>query len=195
MLNQTDPDVYRAIQQEIQRQKEQLQLIPSENYASLAVLEACGSVLNNKYSEGYPGKRYYGGNEFIDQIENLAIERCRKLFSAEHANVQPLSGSPANMAAYAAFLAPGDKVMGLKLTEGGHLTHGHKVNFSGKMYNFVQYGVDRETELLDYTEILQQARREQPTLILSGFTAYPRKVDFKEFRKIADEIGAYCMAD
>src|SRR3989338_6690075 len=153
MLNQTDPDVYRAIQQEIQRQKEQLQLIPSENYASLAVLEACCSVLNNKYSEGYPGKRYYQGNEFVDQIENLAIDRAKKLFGAEHANVQSYSGSPANLAIYKALLNISDDAMGLALDQGGHLTHGHKVNASGATYHFHSYKLDPKTEMLDMHEI------------------------------------------
>src|SRR3990167_2749766 len=195
MLNQTDPDVYRAIQQEIQRQKEQLQLIPSENYASLAVLEACGTVLNNKYSEGYPGKRYYGGNEFVDEIENLAIERAKKLFGAEHVNVQPLSGSPANQAVFFSFLSPGDKFMGLDLSCGGHLTHGNHYNFSGKLFKAVSYGVNKDTELLDYNEIRILALKEKPKLIISGFTAYPRLVDFKKFQEIAEEVGAIHLAD
>jgi len=172
-----------------------IELIPSENLVSMAVLEALGSFPTNKYAEGYPNKRYYGGNECIDQIEQLAIDRLKQLFSAEHANVQPNSGSPANMAMYSALLSLGDKAMGLKLTEGGHLTHGHKVNFSGKMYNFVQYGVDKETELLDYDSIRKQVLQEKPKLVLSGYTAYPRLIDFKEFRKICDEAGAFCVAD
>ncbi|HLD73219.1 MAG TPA: serine hydroxymethyltransferase [Candidatus Nanoarchaeia archaeon] len=195
MLNQTDPDVYRAIQQEIQRQKEQLQLIPSENYASLAVLEACGSVLNNKYSEGYPGKRYYQGNEFVDQIENLAIERAKRLFGAEHANVQSYSGSPANMAVYHALLKPGDKILGMRLDMGGHLTHGHTVNFSSKYFTSVQYPVDKETELLDLDAIRKLALKEKPKIIVSGATAYPRQFDFKAFHQIAEEVGAYSLAD
>lgn len=194
-LKKQDPATHKLILLEKKRQMEGIELIPSENLVSQAVLEAMATVANNKYSEGYPGKRYYGGNEFIDQVENLAIERCKSLFGAEHANVQPLSGSPANMAAYTAFLQPSDRVMGMKLTEGGHLTHGHKVNFSGKMYNFTQYGVDRETEMLDYDKLAELASQEKPKLILSGYTAYPRKIDFKRFRKICDEVGAICMAD
>lgn len=194
-LKNQDPNLHALILREQERQMNGLELIPSENLVSQAVLEAMGTVLTNKYSEGYPGKRYYGGNEFIDQIENMAIERAKKLFEAEHANVQPLSGSPANMAVYYAALQPGDKVFGMKLTEGGHLTHGHKVNFSGKLYQFVQYGVDKETEQLDYETIAQLAATEKPKLILSGYTAYPRSIDFKKFRKICDETGAFCMAD
>ncbi len=194
-LKKTDPALHKLVLLEKKRQMEGIELIPSENIVSQGVLEAMGTVLTNKYSEGYPHKRYYGGNEFIDQTEELAIERCKKLFSAEHANVQPLSGSPANMAAYMAFLQPGDKVFGMKLTEGGHLTHGHKVNFSGKLYNFVQYGVDKETEMIDYDAIRKLALAEKPKLILSGYTAYPRAIDFREFRKICDEAGAVCMAD
>ena len=194
-LKKQDPEIFKSIQEEKKRQMEGIELIPSENLVSQAVLEAMGSVPTNKYSEGYPGKRYYGGNEVIDDIEELAIKRCRKLFNAQHVNVQPLSGSPANMAVYFAVLELGDTAMGMKLTEGGHLTHGHKVNFSGKLYRFVQYGVDRETEMIDYDAILQQAKKENPKLILSGYTAYPRKINFKEFRKICDEVGAFCMAD
>ncbi len=194
-LKAFDPDLYAMIMREQARQMNGIELIPSENLVSQAVLEAMGSVLTNKYSEGYPAKRYYGGNEFIDQVESLAIERAKRLFTAEHANVQSLSGSPANMAAYYACLQPGDKVFGLKLTEGGHLTHGHPVNFSGKLYQFVQYGVDKETEQLDYDAIRKLALKEKPKLILSGFTAYPRKIDFREFRSICDETGAICMAD
>ncbi len=194
-IQKFDKELYKLIELEKKRQMEGIELIPSENLASQAVLETMATVLNNKYSEGYPGKRYYGGNEFIDQIETLAIERCKKLFGAEHANVQPLSGSPANMAAYMSVLSVGDKVMGMKLTEGGHLTHGHKVNFSGKLYNFVQYGVEKETETLNYDHLAELAATEKPKLILSGFTAYPRKIDFKRFRKICDENQAICMAD
>lgn len=194
-LIKTDPKIAALLEKEKKRQMEGIELIPSENLASRAVLEALGSVANNKYSEGYPHKRYYGGNEFIDKIEELAIERCKKLFGAQHANVQPLSGAPANMAMYFAFLSPGERVFGMKLSEGGHLTHGHPVNFSGKMYNFVQYGVNRETETLDYDAIRKLALSEKPKMILSGYTAYPRKIDFKEFRKICDEVGAVCAAD
>jgi glycine hydroxymethyltransferase len=172
-----------------------IELIPSENLVSQAVLEAMGSVAANKYSEGYPGKRYYGGNQYIDVLENLAIERAKKLFGAEHVNVQPLSGSPANMAVYYATMNVGQTFMGLKLTEGGHLTHGHPVNFSGKLYNCVQYGLDKKTELLDYDAIEKIAKKVKPKLILSGYTAYPRKIDFKRFREICDSVGAFCMAD
>ncbi len=174
---------------------EGLELIPSENIVSQAVLEALGSVATNKYSEGYPAKRYYGGNEFIDQIENLAIERAKSLFGCDHANVQPHAGSQANMAAYYALIQPGDTYMAMKLSEGGHLTHGHKVNFSGKLYNPAQYGVDQETEMLDYDAIAEQAAQVKPKLIVSGYTAYPRKIDFKRFRKICDDVDAKCMAD
>ena len=194
-LAKEDSDIYNMILAEKERQMDGIELIPSENLVSKAVLEAMGSYPNNKYAEGYPGHRYYGGNEVIDKIEQLAIDRLKSLFGAEHANVQPNSGSPANMAAYFALLETGDKAMGLKLTEGGHLTHGHKVNFSGKTYNFIQYGVSKETETLDYDAILKQAKEEKPKLILSGYTAYPRNIDFKRFREICDEVGAYCMAD
>ncbi len=194
-LEKYDPRLFEAIVSEKERQMDGIELIPSENLVSQAVLEAMGSVPNNKYSEGYPGKRYYGGNEVIDVIENLAIARLKKLFNAEHANVQPLSGSPANMAAYYATMSVGDTFMGMKLTEGGHLTHGHPVNFSGKLYKCVQYGVSKESETLDYDAILKQAREAKPKLILSGYTAYPREIDFKRFREICDDVGAVCMAD
>ncbi|MDP6670388.1 MAG: serine hydroxymethyltransferase [archaeon] len=194
-LKENDKPIFDAIVAEKERQMDGIELIPSENLVSQGVLEAMGSVPNNKYSEGYPGKRYYGGNEVIDIIENLAIDRLKKLFGAEHANVQSLSGSPANMAAYFATMEIGDTFMGLKLTEGGHLSHGHPVNFSGKLYHSVQYGLDKETELLDYDAILKQAKEVKPKLILSGYTAYPRNIDFKRFREICDEVGAICMAD
>jgi len=194
-LEKYDKDICDAIVAEKERQMNGIELIPSENLVSQAVLEAMGSVPNNKYSEGYPGKRYYGGNECIDVIENLAIERLKKLFGAEHANVQPNSGSPANMAVYYALMGLGDTFMGLKLTEGGHLSHGHPVNFSGKHYKCVQYGLDRETERLDYDAIEKQAKEVKPKLILSGYTAYPREIDFKRFREICDNVGAFCMAD
>jgi len=194
-IKKFDPEIYQYILDEKERQMEGIELIPSENLVSMAVLEALGSYPTNKYAEGYPGHRYYGGNEVIDKIEQLAIDRLKQLFGSEHANVQPNSGSPANMAMYSALMQPGDKAMGLKLTEGGHLTHGHKVNFSGKMYNFLQYGVDKETEMLDYDKIRKQVLEEKPKLVLSGYTAYPRAVDFKEFRSICDEAGAYCVAD
>ena len=194
-IKQYDPDLFNAIEHEKKRQMDGIELIPSENLVSQAVLEAMGSILNNKYSEGYRGKRYYGGNEFTDVVENLAIDRAKKLFGAQHANVQPLSGSPANMAAYYATMEHGDTFLGMKLTEGGHLSHGHPVNFSGKWFHNVQYGLDRETEMLDYDAIRKLAIQEKPKLILSGYTAYPRSIDFKEFRKICDEVGAVCMAD
>ncbi len=194
-IKKQDKVIYDLILAEKERQMNGLELIPSENLVSPAVLEALGSYPTNKYAEGYPGKRYYGGNEVIDKIELLAINRAKELFSAEHVNVQPNSGSPANMAVYSALLSPGDKAMGMALIAGGHLTHGHKVNFSGKTYNFVQYNVDKESELLDYDAIRKQVLLEKPKLILSGYTAYPRSIDFKEFRKICDEAGAYCVAD
>jgi glycine hydroxymethyltransferase len=195
ILGETDPEVYDAIGKELARQRNGLELIPSENFTSVAVLEAQGSVLTNKYSEGYPGKRYYGGNQFIDITETLAIERAKKLFGAEHANVQPHAGAQANMAAYFAFLEIGDKMMGLNLSMGGHLTHGSPVNFSGKWYKIAAYTVDRETQVLDYDEIKKQAIAERPKLIQCGYTAYPRLIDFKAFREICDESGAYLMAD
>ena len=194
-LAEIDSKLFELIEKEKERQRNFLQLIPSESLASKAVLEALGSVLNNKYSEGYPGKRYYGGNQFIDEIENLAIERAKKLFKAEHANVQPYSGSPANIEIYYALLQPNDKVMSLSLALGGHLTHGHKVNFSGRNYNFVFYSLDKETEMLNYDQIAELAEKERPKILLSGFTAYPREVDFKKFAKIAKDVGAYSFAD
>lgn len=195
ILKQIDPEIAEAVERELQRQKNGLVMIPSENHASEAVLMAMGTPLSNKYAEGYPGKRYYTGNEFIDQIENLAIERAKKLFNAEHANVQPNAGSGANMAIYLAKLKFGDKVMGLKLDQGGHLTHGHPVNFSGQLYNFVQYGVNKETELIDMDEVRKIALREKPKMIVTGATAYPRIFDFKAFREICDEVGALLLAD
>ncbi|MCX6775626.1 MAG: serine hydroxymethyltransferase, partial [Candidatus Micrarchaeota archaeon] len=195
ILKETDPEVYEAIKNELGRQRYGLELIPSENFASLAVLEAQGSVLTNKYSEGYPGKRYYGGNQFIDVAETLAIERAKKLFGAEHANVQPHSGSQANMAAYFAFMEIGDKMMGLSLTHGGHLSQGSPVNFSGKWYKVIPYYLDKETQMLDYDAIKRIAVQEKPKLIQCGYTAYPRVIDFKAFREIADETGAYFMVD
>jgi len=190
-----DLEVYESLNSELERQKNVLNMIPSENYVSRAVLEACSSVLMNKYSEGYPYKRYYQGNEFADKVESIAIERAKKLFNAEHANVQPLSGSPANAAVFLAFLNPGDKFLGLDLACGGHLTHGSKVNFSGKIYQQVSYGVDKETELLDYEKIREIALREKPKMIISGLTAYPRNIDFKKFQEIAEEVGAIHLAD
>lgn len=194
-LNKTDPEIYELVRKELQRQREGLELIPSENFASLAVLEAQGSVLTNKYSEGYPGKRYYGGNQFIDGCESLAIERAKKLFNAEHANVQPHSGSQANMAAYFALLQPGDKIMGLNLSHGGHLTHGSPVNFSGRLFKIIPYNVDPKTHLLDYDLIEKLAVQEKPDLIVAGFTAYPRQIDFKRFFEIAQKVDAYFMVD
>jgi glycine hydroxymethyltransferase len=192
---QQDSAVWEIVEREEKRQNEELELIASENYVSPAVLEAMATVLTNKYSEGYAGKRYYGGNYIIDEIENLAIERAKKLFDAEHVNVQPLSGSPANAAVYMAFLNPGDKVLGLKLDHGGHLSHGHSVNFSGRLYNFVQYGVDPKTGLIDMAEVRELALREKPKMIVVGFSAYSREVDWEAFKKIADEVGAYTFAD
>lgn len=172
-----------------------MELIASENYASPAVLEAMASALNNKYSEGYPGHRYYGGNRVIDDVENIAIERARKLFDAEHVNIQPLSGSPANAAVYFAFLKPGDKVLGLKLDHGGHLSHGHKVNFSGILYHFVQYEVDAESGRINMDRVAAIARQEKPKMIVAGFSAYAREIEWRRFREIADEVGAYAFAD
>ena len=193
-LKQKDPAAARVIFNEQKRQSEGLELIASENYVSSAVLEAMGSVLTNKYSEGYPGKRYYGGNKFIDQAENLAINRAKKLFRPEHVNIQPYSGSPANLEVYFALVPFGGKIMGLSLSHGGHLTHGHKVNFSGKAYQAVSYGVEKNGRI-NYTKARAQALAEKPNLIISGYTAYPRKIDFRKFRAIADSVGAICMAD
>ncbi|HLC89462.1 MAG TPA: serine hydroxymethyltransferase [Patescibacteria group bacterium] len=194
-LANKDPEIAGLIRQEINRQKNGLVMIPSENYCSTAVLEAMGTVLSNKYAEGYPGKRYYTGNEFIDQIEQIAVDRAKKLFTAEHANVQPNAGSPANLAIYLALLKPGDKVMGMKLDQGGHLTHGHPVNLSGQLYNFVQYGVRKDTEQIDFDEIRALAKKEKPKMIVTGATAYPRIFDFKKFKEICDEVGALLLAD
>ncbi len=194
-LSQQDSAVWEIIKKEEQRQNEELELIASENYVSPAVLEAMATVLTNKYSEGYVGRRYYGGNYNIDDIESLAIERAKKLFGAEHVNVQPLSGSPANAAVYMAFLNPGDKVLGLKLDHGGHLSHGHRVNFSGRLYNFVQYGVNLQTGIIDMAEVREIALREKPKMIVAGFSAYSREIDWQKFKDIADEVGAYTFAD
>ncbi|MGE7365559.1 serine hydroxymethyltransferase [Desemzia incerta] len=190
-----DEEVFQAIGQEKQRQEQNIELIASENFVSEAVLAAQGSILTNKYAEGYPGKRYYGGCEYIDVVENLAIDRAKKLFGAEYANVQPHSGSSANMAAYNALLEHGDVVLGMDLTHGGHLTHGSPVNFSGKTYNFVPYVVDKDTEQIDYQEVRRLAMEHKPKLIIAGASAYPRAIDFKAFREIADEINAYFMVD
>lgn len=190
-----DPEIYDVIRAEIERQEWKLQLIASENYVSRAVLEALGTVLTNKYAEGLPGKRYYGGCEFVDIAENLAIERAKKLFGAEVVNVQPHSGSQANMAVYFAAVKPGDTVLGMNLAHGGHLTHGSPVNFSGRLYNIVAYGVKKEDSLIDYDEVRSLAKQHSPKLILAGWSAYPREIDFKIFREIADEVGALLMAD
>lgn len=194
-LQQQDPAAWEIIAREEKRQNEELELIASENYVSPAVLEAMATVLTNKYSEGYAGHRYYGGNAVIDDIENLAIARAKELFQAEHVNVQPLSGSPANAAVYMAFLNPGDKVLGLKLDHGGHLSHGHKVNFSGRLYNFIQYGVDPVTGRIDMDEVRRLALAEKPKMIVVGFSAYSREIDWQKFKEIADEVGAYTFAD
>jgi len=194
-LKKSDPKVWKIIQAETARQADELELIASENYTSPTVLEAMATVLTNKYSEGYPGKRYYGGNQNIDQIETLAIQRAKKLFKAEHANVQPLSGSPANAAVYMAFLKPGDKVLGLKLDHGGHLSHGHPVNFSGLFYKFVQYKVDTETGRLDMKKIEALAKRKRPKMIVAGYSAYSREIPWRKFRHIANMVGAYLFAD
>ena len=194
-LQQTDPAIYNIIQKEAERQEYGIELIASENYTSKAVMEAMGSVLTNKYSEGYVGNRYYGGNEVIDEMEALAIDRCKQLFGCDHVNIQPLSGSPANAAVYFAVLKPGDKVLGLKLDHGGHLSHGHPVNFSGMLYNFVQYEVDEKTGRIDMDKVREIALKEKPKMILAGFSAYSRNLDWKRFKEIADEVGALTMAD
>lgn len=190
-----DPDLWDAIEKENKRQEEHIELIASENYTSPRVMQAQGSKLTNKYAEGYPGKRYYGGCEYVDVAEMLAIERAKKLFNADYANVQPHSGSQANIAVYAALLNPGDTVLGMSLSEGGHLTHGAKVNISGQLYHFVQYGLNPETEQIDYEEVARLAREHKPKLLLGGFSAYSRSVDWQKFRDIADEVGAYLMVD
>ena len=194
-LKNTDPDVYRSIRYELERQSNQLELIASENIVSEAVLEAQGSIFTNKYAEGYPHRRYYGGCEYADQIESLAIERALAIFGAEYANVQPHSGSQANMAVYFACLEPGDTVLGMDLAHGGHLTHGAGVNFSGQLYRFVSYGVDRNTERIDMAEVERVALEHRPKMIVAGASAYPRIIDFAAFRKIADKIGALFMVD
>lgn len=194
-LANLDPKIHRLIKLELKRQQEVLEMIPSENFTSLAVMAALGSVLTNKYSEGYPGKRYYGGNIYIDEIETLAQERAKKLFGVEYANVQPYSGSPANQAVMFALLNPGDTILGMELSQGGHLTHGYKLSFSGRYYRAVNYGVDPQTHLLDYEAIRQIALKEKPKLIICGATAYPRLIDFASFRSIADEVQAYLLAD
>ena len=194
-LSAADPEVFAAIENEQRRQHEGLELIASENFVSEAVMEAAGSVFTNKYAEGYPGKRYYGGCEFSDVVENLARDRARQLFAADHANVQPHSGSQANAAAYSSVLQPGDTILGLDLAHGGHLTHGHKLNFSGKLYRVVSYGVRKDTETIDYDELEQIAQREKPKLIIGGGSAYPRTFDFPRMRAIADGCGALLLID
>jgi glycine hydroxymethyltransferase len=194
-LFESDPQIAAAIDNETRRQHEGLELIASENFVSEAVLEAAGSVFTNKYAEGYPGKRYYGGCEFTDVVENLARDRAKQLFGAEHANVQPHAGSQANMEAYAAVLQPGDTILGLNLAHGGHLTHGHHLNFSGKTYKIVPYGVTKETETIDYDELEKLAEKERPKLIIGGGSAYPRVIDFVRMRQIADKVGALYLVD
>jgi glycine hydroxymethyltransferase len=194
-LSESDPEIAQAIANEANRQHEGLELIASENFVSMAVLEAAGSVFTNKYAEGYPGKRYYGGCEFADVVENLARERAKQIFVADHVNVQPHSGSQANMNAYMALLQPGDAVMGLNLAHGGHLTHGHPLNFSGKMYKIIPYGVRRDSETIDYDEMEQIAVRERPKMIIGGGSAYARVIDFARMRQIADKVGAKLMVD
>ncbi|MBV8434298.1 MAG: serine hydroxymethyltransferase [Candidatus Eremiobacteraeota bacterium] len=194
-IEATDPEVFAAIAGEERRQKDNLELIASENYASRAVREAMGCVMTNKYAEGYPGKRYYGGCEYVDVVERLAIDRLKKLFGAEHANVQPHAGAQANMAVFMAHLQPGDTVLGMSLAHGGHLTHGTKVSFSGKLYNALAYGVRKDTERIDFDEMRALAREHKPKMIIAGASAYPRTMDFAPFREIADEVGATFMAD
>jgi len=195
ILKSLDPDVYSAIKNELERQRNYLELIASENIVSEAVLEAQGSIFTNKYAEGYPAKRYYGGCDYADVVENLAIERARELFQAEYANVQAHSGSQANMAVYFAALKPGDKVLGMDLAHGGHLTHGSPVNFSGQLFNFISYGVDKETGMIDMEEVERVAHEHRPRMIVAGASAYPREIDFEAFRKIADQIDALFMVD
>lgn len=194
-LKQSDPMIYDLIKREENRQRDGLELIASENYVSSAVLEAMGSVLTNKYSEGYPGKRYYAGNEIIDDVESLAINRAKKLFDAEHVNVQPLSGSPANMAVYFALLNPGDKVMGFSLDQGGHLSHGHPLNFSGRLFEIIPYHVNKKNELVDMNEVEYLAKKHKPKMIIAGFSAYSRDFDWQGFKRIADKIDAITFAD
>jgi glycine hydroxymethyltransferase len=194
-LTEADPEIARAIAHEAERQHDGLELIASENFVSQAVLQAAGSVFTNKYAEGYPGKRYYGGCEYADLVENMARDRAKQLFGAEHANVQPHSGSQANMAAYMSILKPGDSILGLNLAHGGHLTHGHPLNFSGKMYKIIPYGVRKDTETIDYDELEQIAEKERPTLIVGGGSAYSRIIDFARMRQIADKVGARYMVD
>ena len=194
-LREADHDIFKAIENEYYRQKDQLELIASENIVSQAVMDAQGSLLTNKYAEGYPGKRYYGGCEFVDSVEDIARERLKKLFDVKYVNVQPHSGSQANQAVFNTVLKPGDTIMGLSLDEGGHLTHGSPVNQSGKFYHAVFYGLDSETEEIDYAKALEIAKVEKPKLIIAGASAYSRVIDFKKFREIADEVGAYLLVD
>ncbi|KGO14409.1 serine hydroxymethyltransferase [Clostridium botulinum] len=194
-LKNTDPELLDVIKKEGERQEYNIELIASENFTSLSVMEAMGSLLTNKYAEGYPHKRYYGGCEFVDEVEDLARERLKKLFAAEHANVQPHSGSQANMAVYMSVLQTGDTILGMDLSHGGHLTHGSPVNFSGKLYNFISYGVDKETETIDYEQLKKIALENRPKMIVSGASAYPRIIDFEKIREICDEIDAYMMVD
>jgi glycine hydroxymethyltransferase len=194
-LAEADPEIYEMIMKETERQNSRLELIASENFTSEAILEAAGSIFTNKYAEGYPGKRYYGGCEFVDVVENLARDRAKKLFRAEYANVQPHSGSQANQAAYSSVLKPGDTILGMNLAHGGHLTHGHPLNFSGKLYKIVPYGVRREDERIDYDELARLALEHKPQLIVAGGSAYPRIIDFARFRQIADSVGAILMVD
>lgn len=195
MLKKTDPEVYEAIVSEIKRQNGNIELIASENFTSLDVLEAQGSVLTNKYAEGYPAARWYGGCEYVDVVEKLAIERAKEIFGAEHVNVQPHSGTTANMAVYFAVLKAGDTILAMDLACGGHLSHGHKLNFSGRYFNIVTYGVNRKTEMLDFDEIRKKAKQHKPKIILAGASAYPRTIDFARFRQICDEVGAFLMVD
>ena len=194
-LKEVDTEVYNAIIEEEVRQEEGIELIASENFVSKAVMEACGSVMTNKYAEGYPHKRYYGGCVNVDVVEDLAIERLKKLFNAKYANVQPHSGSQANMGVYVALLNPGDTILGMSLDAGGHLTHGYKINFSGKNYIGIGYGLDSNTELIDYDKVRELAIEYRPKLIIAGASAYSREIDFKKFRSIADEVGAYLLVD
>lgn len=194
-IKSQDPQVQEVIEKELERQNNNIELIASENFVSPAVLEAQGSILTNKYAEGYPGKRYYGGCEHVDVVENLARDRAKEIFGAEHANVQPHSGSQANMAVYFSVLEHGDKVLGMDLSHGGHLTHGSPVNFSGKLFNFLSYGVEKDTETIDYEKVMEIAKKEQPKMIVAGGSAYVKTLDFKKFREIADAVGAYLLVD
>lgn len=195
IIKEHDLEIANAITEELQRQRNKIELIASENFVSLPVMEAMGTVLTNKYAEGYPGKRYYGGCEFVDKVENIARDRLKAIYGAEHANVQPHSGANANIAVYFALLNPGDTVLGMSLSHGGHLTHGSPVNVSGKYFNFVSYGTNEKDEMIDYDQVRSLAKEKQPKLIVAGASAYPRKIDFKIFREIADEVGAYFMVD